>query len=209
MAAAANLRTLLSSAKRTRAIVEIWRRPIDKHRLNAAVVDHRNGLVLLNVLDDLILLNGFSVIRVADISALEPKPRYAWFYGHALKKRKVTPRVPRGISLSSLPELMASASRLFPLVTIHRERSRPGECEIGRSPSVNGSSLTMSTISPNAEWHSRPFRCRLSSVTKVDFGGRYEEALALVAGLQANNAIDSDNYSAPLRAPSIARHRGR
>jgi hypothetical protein len=27
--------------------------------------------------------------------------------------------------------------------------------------------------------------------------------------LQPNNAIDSDNYSAPLREPIIARHRGR
>jgi hypothetical protein len=27
--------------------------------------------------------------------------------------------------------------------------------------------------------------------------------------LQPNNAIDSDNYSAPLRAPIIARHRER
>jgi hypothetical protein len=209
MVAAAKRRALLLAAKRTRAIVEIWRRPIDKHRLQAAVLAQENGLVLLHVLDEQILLNGFSVIRAKDISALELRPKYASFYGQALKKRKLVPRAPRGISLRSLPDMLTTASRKFPLITVHREGTNPNECDIGQSPSFHAGALTMRTISPNAGWHERPFRCPLRSITKVDFGGRYEEALALVGGLQANNALDSDTYSAPLRTPSSARQRER
>ena len=58
----------------------------------------------------------------------------------------------------------------------------PKVCWIGRVVDVNGSSVTLFEINPDARWSRRPTVCRLSEITRVDFGGDYEDARHLVGG---------------------------
>ena len=82
----------------------------------------------------------------------------------------------------SLKELLLSASRLFPVVTIHIEKVDPDVCYIGRIVDLNKDHVALLEIGPDACWDKKPTSYRLREITRVDFGGQYEEALHLVGG---------------------------
>ena len=76
-------------------------------------------------------------------------------------------------------------ARAFPLVTIHREKVEPDICEIGRVVQVRDGRVSLLEINPDATWNAEPKQYRLRDITRVDFGGDYEEALGLVGGRAA------------------------
>jgi hypothetical protein len=124
---------------------------------------------------------GFQVFRLRDVSSLKSPSPYYKFHLAVLRKRGVRrPPVPR-LDLDSTRNLMLSAGKRFSLVTIHREVSDPGLCHIGRVISVAPRSMQLLEVSPEAEWDDAPTTYSLSQVTRIDLGGPYEEALALVA----------------------------
>lgn len=125
--------------------------------------------------------NGFACFRIADVKNLTRDP-YAEFHKAAMKKlREPKPKKPK-VSVASAEELLLSASRFFPLLTIHREKIRPGVCWIGRIEEINHGQVSLLEISPAATWDDKPTSYKLSEITSVEFGGEYERALLLVGG---------------------------
>ena len=51
-----------------------------------------------------------------------------------------------------------------------------------RKLEVKGKVLRFLEIDPDAVWEQKPTKINLSDITRVDFGGQYEEALHLVGG---------------------------
>ncbi len=84
--------------------------------------------------------------------------------------------------MSSTEQLIRTAGKRFPLITIHREKADPGVCHIGQVTGVSSTSISILEVTPDAEWERSPTVYRLNQVTRVDFGGPYEDALALIAG---------------------------
>jgi hypothetical protein len=85
---------------------------------------------LLALVSDRIRFEGFECFRCGDVKNLRPD-LYAAFVETALKKRgERRPKKPR-VSVGSIEELLLSAGRAFPLVTIHREQVDPNVCWIG------------------------------------------------------------------------------
>lgn len=78
--------------------------------------------------------------------------------------------------------MLLSASEHFPLVTIHRERVNPDVCYIGRVDSLSGGLLALQKIGPDGVWEKTPETYKTAEITRVDFGGGYENALYLVGG---------------------------
>ena len=112
---------------------------------------------------------------------LRPAP-YAAFAEAALEKRgERVPRKPR-VNMAGIGELLTSAGRAFPLVTIHREEIDPDACWIGRVLAANRSIVSIREITPAARWESTPEEYALSEITRVGFGADYEGALYLVGG---------------------------
>jgi hypothetical protein len=56
----------------------------------------------------------------------------------------------------------------------------PSVCYIGTVASLTEKTVTMRMIDPDARWADAK-RLRFENLTKVEFGGGYEEALAMVA----------------------------
>jgi hypothetical protein len=136
---------------------------------------------LLALVNDRLWFDGFECFRVADVLRVRPDP-YAAFAEAALKKRgERKPRKPR-IDLDSVETLLRSVGQAFPLVTIHREKAIPDVCHIGRVVKVFRGRLSLLEIRPNASWEDRPTEYRLADITRVNFGGDYEEALHIVGG---------------------------
>ncbi len=145
------------------------------------VLDVGPKFFLLALQSDQMRFDGFSCFRVADVKNLRPDP-YAVFTEAALKKlREPAPKKPR-VSVASIEELLLSANRSFPLLTIHRERVDPDVCWIGKIEEIRQGQVSLLEIGPDATWDRKPTSYRVSEITTVEFGGEYERALHLVGG---------------------------
>ncbi|MBI5939854.1 MAG: hypothetical protein HY859_05445 [Caulobacterales bacterium] len=133
--------------------------------------------VLLSVVSDGIWFDGFNCLRIDDLEALELDP-HAAFLDAVLKARaEATPPSPI-VDLDSVEGLLTSASGQLPLVTIH---AGADVCYIGRVLSIEGGIVWMREIDADAVWDADPTPHRLIDITRIDFGGDYEDALHLVA----------------------------
>ncbi len=145
------------------------------------VLDIGPRFFLLALVSDRIWFDGFECFRLNDVSNVSPDP-YATFTEAALRRRaERIPRKPR-VSVASIEELLLSANRVFPLVTVHREQKNPEVCSIGRVIGVDRGRVSLLEINPDATWEKKPADYRLSEITRVNFGGDYEDALAIVGG---------------------------
>jgi hypothetical protein len=172
----------LLRARREKLLVK-FSRPFEPGSFTGYVLDVGPKFFLLSVKgNDGERFNGYSCLRVEDVRGLEVPHPYASF--HEAAQKKLGERRPRkpSISLGSLVDLIGSAARQFPLVTIHRERVDPKVCYIGRVFGIGREHVTLLEIGPDARWEKTPRTYRQQEITRVDFGGEYEKALYLVGG---------------------------
>lgn len=168
-------------------LIELNRKPIADEHLQGYVVGVGLQFVLLHILDDNMILNGYSAIRLSDIRGsrhLADKDRFA---ERALELRRLGPIPLPSISLDSLPELLITGDQNFPMITIHREKMSTETCYIGKIAKLTDKTLMLDEIDTSAKW-SRMRRYRLADITRVDIGGLYEEALLLVAESRTQNS---------------------
>jgi len=172
--------TRLRKAMRERQLVR-FRSRFQGHESHGYVQAVGTRFFLLALVSDRIRLDGYECFRIDDIRALRQDP-YAAFMEAALKKRgEKLGRAPH-IDVSDIGKLLRSAAKAFPLVTIHIEMIAPEVCYIGRVGDVGGWSFSLRAIRPDGSWESDYTPYRLSSITRVDFGADYEDALYLVGG---------------------------
>lgn len=136
----------------------------------------------LNLVDDGVRFNGFNCFRIADVSKVVVPDPHADFLASALKKRgEKRPRF-KALDLSSLASLIRAAAKKFPLLTVHLEVEQADVCYIGRVVEVGDDHVILRDVAPDGKWRTKPDSYALSDITRVDFGGAYEQALYLVAG---------------------------
>lgn len=151
------------------------------------VIDVGSKFFLLALVDDNIRYNGFQCFRLQDVRRLEAPAKCATFVEAALNRRgEKIPKRTR-VKVDSLRELLRTAGKAFPIVTIHRERAAPEVCHIGRVEGVSDSSVSLLEIGPDARWDDKALSYRTREITRIDFGGEYEAALILVGGEPAHN----------------------
>lgn len=166
---------------RMKHLFQVKRRKKNLGRISGYVVDVSESLILLQRFDwDTFQLNGYSVICSDDIASYRFFDKKKYWQFRAIQHLKLKPKAPAGISASSLPVLLKSAAKIFPLLTIHRDKINNEVCYIGKLTAVSHKTFTIEDLNCNAEWTgSRQFR--FADVTMVDFGGGYENALAATA----------------------------
>jgi hypothetical protein len=165
-----------------RKIIVRFSTPFEPGWVEGYVLDIGPRFFLLAIIDDYQKFNGFQCSRISDVRQLRVPAPYADFIVAALRKRGQIIRRKPNINLAGLPELLKTASRLFPLITIHRQEAKPDICEIGRAIDVDKNRLLFHEIDPGAIWYKRLTSFPLNEITRVEFGGGYEEALHLVGG---------------------------
>lgn len=180
------LKPQLDLAQREKLLVK-FTRPFEPGTVNGYVLDIGPIFFLVLVVGgDGVRFNGFSCFRLMDVRRLKVPHKYATFVETAQKKLgEKIPKKP-AIVLKSLDKLLLSASRNFPLITVHREKIDPDVCYIGRVESVSSNRVSLLEIGPDARWDDQTESYRLAQITRVDFGGQYEEALHLVGGDPSN-----------------------
>jgi len=169
-------------------IMSLWRENIDSEAVTGYVVDLSSDFVLIHFQSNAITLDGYTVVRIQDLTLVEDKPKRSDFYTEALRLRGYTPKRPVGICLNSIASILESVNKRYPLVTVHREEICNDACAIGRLEKLTEKTLILQWLNPSAQWEGYSPRYRLTSITKIDFGGLYEEALALVARIQPDES---------------------
>jgi hypothetical protein len=169
----------LQEALRARQFVRFSQR-FENYPIRGYVLDIGPRFFLMALVSDRLWFDGFECFRLSDVSGVMADP-YARFAEAALRKRRErVPKKPR-VSVASIEELVLSAGRVFPFVTIHREKVDPSVCWIGRILGVEQGRVSLLEISPDATWEDKPSTYQLKEITRVNFGGDYENALNLVA----------------------------
>lgn len=172
--------SLLVTAMEKHRLVRISRR-FESSPIRGYVMAVGSKFFLLALVSDRLWFDGFECFRIADVLGVEADP-YANFAETALKKRgQRRPRKSK-IDVESVETILLTASKAFPLVTIHLERKDPDVCYIGRVNDIKKGRVSLLEINPHAKWENKPNQFPLSKITRVSFGGDYEGALHLVAG---------------------------
>ena len=170
----------ISEAIAKRQFVRIRRRFEDTF-VHGYVLAAGSRHFVVALVNDRLWYDGFECFRIKDVRAIELDP-YASFAESALRLRgQRKPRTPR-LDLDSTQALLASAGALYPLVTIHREKVEPDICRVGRVVGTEAEEVKLLEIGPGAEWDEAPSTYPIKQITRINFGGGYEEALALVGG---------------------------
>jgi len=176
-----SIRQHLRAAAASRTLVSLERR-VEAGRALGYIVDFGPRWFVLSLVEEGIRFNGFHVFRFSDVSAVESPHPHTSFVESALRLRGERRPRKRRWDLSSVSRLIESASRYFPLVTLHRELVDPDVCHIGRVISVSERNVTLQEVTPDAEWENTLTKFTCSQITRVDLGGSYEAALLLVQG---------------------------
>ena len=161
-------------------VVDFKRLKIDNYDLRGFVLDYSDDLTLLNVLDNNFYLNGFTVVRNSDITRYRAYDKDDYFLNMALRLKSIKPARKPKIDLANWAAVLLSAQKLFPLLTIHREAISNKVCYIGKLVTVTEKTFTLYQIDSDANW-GRAQRRKFTDLTKIDFGGGYEDALWRVA----------------------------
>jgi hypothetical protein len=175
-----NVRSQLVDAMHGRLLIRFSRR-FENSTIRGYVLDIGPDFFLLALLSDRIWFDGFECFRIRDIRNVKPDPYLSFAEAALRKRRERRPRKPR-ISVANLETLLRSSGRLFPLVTIHREQVGPDVCWIGSIVAVASGQVSLLEINPDASWDDTPTKYPLRQITRVNFGGDYENALHLVGG---------------------------
>ena len=157
------------------------KRRVEDFPLRGYVLATGSDHVLVAVVSDRIRYDGFTCLRRVDLKSVKDDP-YADFAEEALRRRGAQRPPTPALSLESTRTILESASILFPLVTIHREKADPDVCHIGKVVATNRSRVKLLEIDPHAHWHETATSIALKGITRIDFGGDYEDALSLVGG---------------------------
>lgn len=166
----------LQEARQSRALVRIERNKLERGWMDGRVAAVGPQLLALHLVDDSIVYNGFTVVRLKDLTALHVPAPYAGFMERALKLRKL--RAPRStwLDVASIESVVQTAARKFPLVTVYQETMDPDSCLIGVPSDIDARMMRLRLVDPNADLGPDE-AVALRHVTRVDFGGGYEDAL--------------------------------
>lgn len=176
------MREQLETAQRDARVVSIDRVAFEEEDEIGYVLDVGATLFLIARVADTLHLDGYSVLRIGDVSHVELPYEHEEFVESALRLREESIANRPSIPLDDWPGAIRSASRDHELLSLHSESVEEGACRIGRVRSVREDVIQLIEIDPDADWYDEATGVDIDSLTRMDFGGAYEEALLLVGG---------------------------
>jgi hypothetical protein len=141
--------------------------------------------LLVHKADERAYLDGYAAIPVADVFDAWTVDANATVTERALRLLGEHPKPLPELDLESVRTVIEYADAHFPLVRVYVERSIPDVCYVGRVERFDDDEFTLATITPGARWEDEE-TFSYEAVTRVEFGGRYEDALARVAASEAD-----------------------
>ena len=178
----ARVRRRMEAARTDLGLVRVTRWIEGADRIEGFVVGLDRRWVVLARLSDGIELDGWVTLRIEDILSVTRYPTEDCFEIKALQARAQWPPVAPGeTSPADLAAVIATGSAEGRLVSLFREFERPQVCWIGAVRDSSAGVIELLEVNTDGGWARKTRRFDPDDVTRVDFGGRYEQALSLVA----------------------------
>ncbi|MFD5778817.1 hypothetical protein [Streptomyces sp. NPDC126933] len=171
-------RRKLDRAASTGNLVRIDRSIRGADSIEGFVVGASGAWTLLAPCTD-VLVDGYTAVRTSDITRVKRRGDENSLTVRALRRRGHWPvaKPMGGVLPRDLHELLVAGSRHYGLLGVHTEHRRTDACWIGALVGLRRKSLGLHLIDPDARWHDEPSKFAVKHVTRVDFGGRYGQAL--------------------------------
>jgi hypothetical protein len=183
--AKADIRVRLERAQSEVLLVRLRRWIPNSDVVDGYVLDIGTNWVMLATQTIQVTPDGWVLVRLKDIQAVVLEPIDGNFTSEVLKARGHWPPVApdaAAIGLDDSSSAVRSGAAAAPLLTVHAEFSRPDACWIGVPISVDGDTLKLREVGVGGQWLPKPKKFDLDDITRLEFGGGYEDALQLVAG---------------------------
>ena len=164
-------------------LIEFDRRPKIYERIAGYVVGFSDSLILVHQLDwDAFILNGYCVIRIADVQKYRTFDKETYWQNRAARRKNFIAINPE-TSVATWHIAISAVAKKYPLLCIEEEIKSEEKLCIGRLAAMTEKTVTIRGLDSNAEWCENS-RFRYADITKVQFGGGYEVALALSLNLR-------------------------
>jgi hypothetical protein len=181
--------------RKGKTLVEFCRRPKIEEQIAGFVMDFSDDLILLHRLDwNTFTLDGYTILRNKDVKKHRTFNRSSYWPNKAIKIFKLRPKALPDFVLSSWVEAISSVSKQFPIIHVQCDIAYPDECQIGVPLEVTRKSLVLDTLSFYSEW-TEPYGIKIDQITRVDFGGGYERALAATAPKRKSKIVKQYGHS--------------
>jgi len=138
--------------------------------------------LVLALLDNTIDLDGFLAVPLDTVTELQTSFAKRSFYVQTLRRRRAAIRALPPLDLDTAPGLLRSAQAWFSLLVIEREVLSPRSCKIGKLVRASPRHCEFRLVTTAARWERKRWRVRTTEITAIQFGGKYENALADVVG---------------------------
>ncbi len=181
-AEAERLRGRLERARNEQLLVRIRRWIPGADVLEGFVVGLGHEWVALARLSDTIELDGWTLLRLHDLSSVKITPDREAFAIRALEAREQWPPAAPPVRLDDVADVISDVTGIAPMLSVHCELDRPDVCWVGAVRRLEGKTLRLLEVTTQAGWARAESSFDLDDVTRLDIGGGYEEALHLVAG---------------------------
>ncbi len=177
------VRRRLERAVRTGGPVRTHRSIPGADRIDGFVVAVTDAWTLLACRVNL-TLDGWTALRTSDIVRVERDGGPTCLAVRVLEHREQWPvRTPGGgLPLDELPALAEAACERYGLISLHTEFLRTDACWIGAVAELRPRSLRLHQVGTEARWYPAPTKFRHRDITRVEFGGQYEQTLREFAG---------------------------
>ena len=177
------VRAQLREALESRAPVRVAREKISSGWTHGYVIGLSAEFALIAEVSDAMHFDGFLVVAVGDVSAVEEDPGRE-FVEQALKLNEETlPEAPN-IQLDDWVSIAQSAAALTPLVSLNMLDDETGEISyVGRLTGVEHDALILQEVDPNAHWYPDTGAYEFPAIGSIAFGTRYMLLLAKIAGV--------------------------
>jgi len=174
----------LAVAIKTRRLVQFVRKFESRgdHLIGVPIAVGRVWVVLARI-DDRIAPGGFDALRQSDIAEVRDTFKGRTFYIRGLRARRSSVAALPNLDLDSTAGLLRSVSQFYSLLVLSCEGLSPDTVDIGVLLKASRESCSLRLISSNAQWVRGRSAYRNTDITRVGFGGEYEETLAAVARL--------------------------
>ena len=172
----------LARAQEHQLLVHVRRWVPDSDGLEGFVVGIGKKWVVLQRLSYRIAFEGWQLLRLKDIQAVSIDPDADCFEVKALKARALWPPTTPELHLDDVVGALQSAASATTVISVFDEFDRPDVCWIGAVTSVDESKLQLLEVNTRGGWARKARSFDPADVTRLEFGGGYEEALSLVAG---------------------------
>lgn len=137
---------------------------------------------------DVVCLNGYVAVPLTEMRGVRLLDETE-VLTRALLLKGEAPQPQLDILPFDFPGLLSSVNAHFPLLTLHLDRKWPDSCFIGRVDRMSGKSVTLRQIDPQGRW-SGTTTYKFKDITRVEFGGGYEDALWKVSEHDRREARD-------------------